>query len=108
MKVERSLKYTAPTEGAGGGGGLPFKIKSADLKSTKAEGAILFNPETGRIEGSTMTLKLNGTLSIEIGGQTTEVTLDQVQDSTVDNSDKTLIETNKEDKNGKETSGHAR
>src|SRR5260370_35139062 len=98
MKVERSLKYTAPTEGAGGGGGLPFKIKSADLKSTKAEGAILFNPETGRIEGSTMTLKLNGTLSIEIGGPTTEGTLDQGQDSTVGNSDKTSIQANNEDK----------
>ena len=93
IKVETSLKYTPPVEAAGGSsGGLPFKIKSADLKSTKADGTILFNPETGRIESSTMKLKLSGTLSIEIGGQTTEVTLDQDQDSSVENSDKSLIE----------------
>jgi hypothetical protein len=98
IKVETSLKYTPPTEAAGGGGGLPFKIKSADLKSTKAEGSILFDPEKGRIDSSTMKLTLNGTLSIEIGGQTTEVTLDQVQDSAVENSDKPQIETKKDEK----------
>ena len=92
IKVETALKYAPPNDAAGGGtGGLPFKIKSADLKSTKADGTILFNPETGRIETSTMNLKLSGKLSIEIGGQTTDVDLDQVQDSSVTNTDKSEL-----------------
>ena len=92
IKVETTLKYTPPTAEAGAGsGGLPFKIKSADLNSTEAKGDVLFDPERGRIEKSTMTLKLKGKLSIEIGGQVTEVELDQVQDSTVENNDKSLI-----------------
>ncbi len=50
IKVETALKYTPPTDAAGGGtAGLPFKIKSADLKSTKAEGTILFSEKEGRI-----------------------------------------------------------
>jgi hypothetical protein len=102
IKVETQLKYTPPTDAVGGGGGgLPFKIRSADLKSTKAEGSILFDPEKGRIDSSSMSLKLNGSLNIEIGGQTTEVTLDQDQSSTVENSDKTFIETKKEEKKDK-------
>ncbi len=38
-----------------------------------------------------MNLKLSGKLSIEIGGQTTDVELDQVQESTVENQGTTFI-----------------
>ncbi len=79
IKVDTALKYTPPTGEAAGVGGLPFKIKSADLKSTNASGMIYFNPEKGRIEKSNMSLDLKGDLSIEIGGQTTKVELTQTQ-----------------------------
>ena len=67
---------------------LPPAIR---LLIVKADGSVLFNSKSGRIESSAMKLKLTGTLSIEIGGQTTEVNLEQDQDSSVENSDKTLL-----------------
>jgi Family of unknown function (DUF6263) len=88
--VKTTMKYEKPGENAAGG--LPFKIKSADLKSTDASGDISFNQDKGRIESSTMTLKLSGKLSIEIGGQSTDVTLEQTQTSNVKTSDSTLME----------------
>ena len=87
ISVTTKLAYTAPAADAEAGG-LPFKIKSADLTSTDAKGQILYDPDKGRIVKSTMSLKLNGTLTIEIGGQQTPVKLDQTQDTTVDTSDK--------------------
>jgi len=93
INVSTVLKYTPPTEAAGGGtAGLPFKIKSADLTSKDATGTIEFNADKGRIESSTMKLTLEGKLSIEIGGQTTEVTLNQTQNSEVKTSDSSLME----------------
>ena len=84
--VKTELKYTPPDEKAQQGG-LPFRIKSADLTSKDATGTMYYDAEKGRIARSTMSLKLNGKLSIEIGGQTTEVTLDQTQTTTVDTTD---------------------
>lgn len=83
ISVVSTLKYKEPGEIAGQGQGLPFKIKKADLKSTSAKGTILFNPELGMIVKSDMELDLAGSLTIEIGGQSTEVTLSQKQTSTV-------------------------
>ncbi len=87
IDVTTKLTYTPPADNAQSGG-LPFKIKTADLTSTDAKGQLLYDPAVGRVAKSTMNLKLNGTLSIEIGGQTTQVKLDQTQDTTVDTSDK--------------------
>jgi hypothetical protein len=86
IKVETTLKYKPPKESTGAGG-LPFKIKSADLKSTSASGTVTFNQEKGRVEKSTMKLNLSGKLSIEIGGQQTTVELSQTQESTVETTD---------------------
>jgi hypothetical protein len=94
IKVDTTLTYKEPTEGAGGGagsGGLPFRIKSAELKSTSATGTILFDAKEGRIAKSDMKLELSGKLSIEIGGQTTDVVLNQTQSSTTETSDKTFV-----------------
>jgi len=90
IKVVTTLKYTAPPAD-NTGGGLPFKIKSAQLTSKNAEGFVYFNGETGRIDHSDMSVTLEGTLSIEIGGQTTEVKLNQKQESTVTTSDKSPV-----------------
>jgi hypothetical protein len=86
IKVETTVKYTPPGEAAGVGG-LPFKIKSADLKSTNASGTITFDADKGRVEKSDMSLDLKGELSIEIGGQTTKVELNQTQRTNVESSD---------------------
>ena len=85
--VTTKLTYTPPADTTQANG-LPFKIKSADLTSTDAKGNVYYDPDKGRVARTTMNLKLGGTLSIEIGGQTTPVKLDQTQETTVDTSDK--------------------
>ncbi len=82
IKVTTELTYTPPDEKAQAGG-LPFKIKSADLTSKDANGTIYYDADKGRIPRSTMNLTLKGTLSIESGGQTTPVKLSQTQDTNV-------------------------
>lgn len=81
IKVTTDLKYVPPT--AATAGVLPFQIVSADLKSKDASGTILFNSELGRLESTDMTLKLEGKLSIAIGGMNTDVDLSQTQKTTV-------------------------
>jgi hypothetical protein len=87
IKADTTLKYIPPTEATAGVGGLPFKIKSADLKSTNATGTIYFSEEKGRVDKSNMSLDLKGDLSIEIGGQTTKVELMQTQKTDLETSD---------------------
>ena len=72
IKVETKLTYNPPekTEGVGN---LPFKIKTADLKSKSSSGTVWFNRKKGRVEKSKTDLDLAGKLTIEIGGQSTEV-----------------------------------
>jgi hypothetical protein len=91
IKVETTLKYTPPAD-SGPGNPLPFKIKSADLKSSNAGGTIWFDTDKGRIDHSETSLTLKGTLEIEIGGQTTKVELDQNQTTKVTTTDKNPLE----------------
>jgi hypothetical protein len=86
IKVETTLKYTPPDEKTAAAG-LPFKIKSADLKSTNGAGTVWFDPEKGRVDHSSFTLDLTGELNIEIGGQTTKVELKQTQKTNIETSD---------------------
>ena len=79
VKIDAALTYTAPTEKAG----LPFQIKKASLTSKEATGSALFDKAKGRFESSTMKMKLEGTLMIEVGGMETEVILTQDQSATV-------------------------
>jgi hypothetical protein len=81
--IKADLTYVAPTDKKS----LPFKIISADLKSTKATGSATFNKDKGRIESCDMEMVLGGKLNIEISGMTAEVTLDQTQTSSVRTTD---------------------
>jgi Family of unknown function (DUF6263) len=83
IKVDTKLEYKLPTESEG----LPFKIKSASLKSENAGGTIKFDNAKGRIAESDLKMQLNGTLDIEIGGTTTKVDLKQEQTTQVKNHD---------------------
>jgi Family of unknown function (DUF6263) len=82
IKVDTRLTYKGPGDVAGVGG-LPFTIKSADLKSTNATGTILFDRSRGRVACLELNLKLQGKLTISIGGQESEVELSQTQKTTV-------------------------
>lgn len=88
ISVETTLTYQPPQEGSGAG--LPFKIKSADLKSKDGKGTVYFDVKKGRLEKSDQSIKLDGKLTIDIAGMTTEVTLNQGQDTTVTTSDAAL------------------
>jgi hypothetical protein len=87
IEVETTLTYVAPKEQASGVGGLPFKIKDANLKSGESKGMIYFDEAKGRVDHSDLSLDLKGELQIEIGGQTTKVDLEQKQKTTVTASD---------------------
>ncbi len=89
IKVDTTLKYIPP--GPNIPPNFPFKITKADLSSKEAGGTILFDNEKGRVASSTMNVKLAGTLSIEIGGMTSEVTLNQDQTTTVKTTDENPI-----------------
>jgi hypothetical protein len=85
VKIEPKLTYKPPTSNTGG---LPFIIKSADIKTTKAEGFYLFDPEKGRVDSSELTVEMTGKLTIEIAGQTSTVDIvSQTQKTTVKNTD---------------------
>ncbi len=90
IKVEAKLTYKEPADG-GGVGALPFRIKKAKLESQPSTGTILYNPNLGRIDKSSMKLELKGDLEIEIGGQTTTVNLSQTQETNVESSDKNYV-----------------
>jgi hypothetical protein len=83
IKIDAKLTYSAPTDK----GGLPFTIKSAELTSKEGTGYAYFDRKKGRFESSTMKMKLEGTLKIEVGGMETDVTLTQDQTATVKSSD---------------------
>lgn len=94
IKVDTTLKYVPPDDKAGTVP-LPFKIKSADLKSTSATGTVIYDPEKGRVASSNFKLELKGELNIEIGNQTTKVELTQTQETTVETSDNDLADAKK-------------
>ncbi len=87
VKIEAKLEYKAPTDKRG----LPFTIKTAKLASTEGSGSATFDKEKGRIETSTIKMKLEGDLDIEIAGMVTAVRLEQSQTSTVKTSDASPI-----------------
>ena len=86
ISLATDMKYTPPAENEAAAG-LPFKIKKADLTTKNGKGTLYFDPDKGRVEKSEMSLDISGKLSIEIGGQTTDVDLSQTQKTTVETSD---------------------
>ena len=94
IDVKVALKYTPPAPDQGGET-LPFKIKGGTIQQTPDDktnkGKVTFNTKTGRIESSTMSVKMSGTLTLDIGGTTTEVSLTQDQTTDVKTSDKSFV-----------------
>jgi hypothetical protein len=90
IKAETTLTYRPPA-GTEPSEGLPFKIKSADLKSKEGTGLVFFDVKKGRLDNSNMKLTLEGNLTIEISGNATPVELKQEQTTTVKTSDSSFI-----------------
>jgi hypothetical protein len=87
--VKMKLEYKAPDEKAGGG--LPFKIKEAKLDGKDGTGEIIYDPKTNTLKSSSLTQKLDGKLTIEIGQQSTTVDLSQTQTTKITTTDKNPI-----------------
>jgi hypothetical protein len=85
ISSEVTLGYQPPT--ADSTQQLPFKIKSADLKSKNGKGTITFDVKKGRLDKSDQKIELDGKLTIDIAGMTTEVSLTQTQETTITTSD---------------------
>jgi hypothetical protein len=80
VEVSATMKYNPPK--TGDSGGLPFTIKSGNLEAKEpAKGEI--NLKDGKIDNSKMTMKLSGKLDIDIAGMSTEVELNQTQESSL-------------------------
>jgi hypothetical protein len=85
IDVDTDLKYQAPKEQKKDV--LPFKILKGDLTSKDSKGVVHFDVEKGRVKDSKLDLKLEGKLTIEIGGMSTEVDLTQTQSTELKSSD---------------------
>jgi hypothetical protein len=90
LKAETTLTYRPPGANEPAEG-LPFKIKTADLKSKDGTGTIAFDVKKGRLDNSSMKLTLEGNLTIEIGGNPTPVNLKQEQTTTLKTGDTSFI-----------------
>jgi Family of unknown function (DUF6263) len=89
IKVDTTLKYVPPSPGAAPG--LPFRIASAKLETKEATGTILFDTAKHRVASSNLSLKLDGTLSIDVSGMQSDVKLSQTQTTTVKTTDENPI-----------------
>lgn len=86
VEISPTITYKAPADGADG---LLFKIKSGTMASgnldpDQAKSVLLYNSALGRIEKATVSLKLNGDLTVSIGGADTKVELSQRQTTTIE------------------------
>jgi hypothetical protein len=78
VDVTATMTYMPPKSGESGG--LPFTIKGGKLEAKEpAKGVIIV--KDGKIESSSMTMKLAGKLDIDIANMATEVELNQQQES---------------------------
>jgi hypothetical protein len=92
IDVKTELTYTPPGANEKG---LPFIIKSAELKSKDSGGKVYFDPEVGRVDNANYKVVLDGNLTIEIANQDTSVALHQEQTTKTSTSDKSQLESQK-------------
>jgi hypothetical protein len=77
VEVSANMTYVPPTSKEAGG--LPFTIKSGNLAGKEAKGIIEL--KDGKIDKSSMSMKMAGELDISIAGMDTKVELTQQQES---------------------------
>lgn len=91
LELETVIKYTAPKDAPDA---LLFRIKEGStLESVPAgsKGTIIYDPKTQRIESAEINIKLDGKLTVVIGGTDTKVELDQQQTTTITTSDTSFV-----------------
>jgi len=88
IDVKANMVYTKPTDK----GKLPFQIDEGELTGKDGTGYAVFNPVKGRFDKYEMTMKLEGSLKIDIGGMKTTVDLQQNQVAKVTTTDTNPVE----------------
>ena len=84
--VKAEMTYKAPSDKLL----APFKVNSADLKSSEGAGTIEFRRDKGRVEKSELKVTLKGKMNIDLGGNS-DVDVTQTQTTTVTTSDENPI-----------------
>jgi hypothetical protein len=85
ITVVQTLKYIAPQGNPPTA--FPFQIVKADLTSKQGGGQIQFDIAKGRVVSSSLTMEMDGTITISVGGQNSDVKLSQTQTTTLKTSD---------------------
>src|SRR5262249_35116238 len=85
IKVDSTLKYIAPQGHPPTA--FPLQIVKADLASKDGSGQIQFDIGKGRVTSSSLSMKMDGTITISVGGQNSDVKLSQDQTTTLKTSD---------------------
>src|SRR5205814_2131381 len=85
ITVGSTLKYIAPPGNPSGT--FPFQIVKADLASREGGGQIQFDLAKGRVISSSLGMKMDGTITISVAGQNSDVKLSQTQTTTLKTSD---------------------
>ncbi len=93
VELSSNLAYKPPVDQAEG---LLFKIKGGTLTTEEPKpdakpNFFLYNAKTGRIEESSIAVKLRGTLDVTIGGADTKINLHQEQTTTSKTADKSFL-----------------
>jgi RNA polymerase sigma factor (sigma-70 family) len=85
ISVKTTLKYSPPDPRPRGD--LPFDIIKADFKRADGSGVVLFDRTRSRIASATLDARLEGALTISIGGMNSTVDVAQTQKTTVKSTD---------------------
>ena len=93
VELSSNLVYKPPVDQAEG---LLFKIKGGTLTTEEPKpdakpNYFLYNAKTGRIEESSISVKLRGTLDVSIGGTDTKINLHQEQTTNSKTADKSFL-----------------
>ncbi len=86
--IKAETTYDAP---ASQPGGFPFRINSADLKSTEGTGSVEFRKDRGRAQKSELKVTIKGKLNMDVSGTATDVEVTQTRTTTVTTSDESAV-----------------
>jgi len=76
ISFDQSLEYAPPKEGDDS---LPFKITKGEMKADKASGSMTFDASKGRLVKTEQSTKMKGSLTFEVAGNTTSLTMEMTQ-----------------------------
>jgi hypothetical protein len=77
IEVKTDMTYSPPP--AAKQGAAPFQILTANVTSKDSGGTVLFNVAKGRVESADTTVRLEGSLTIRLGGMNVDVEIERTR-----------------------------